>query len=300
MGCRGALAGCLLATACGSGATSDLGLGSLMRVEGAQYVAGPMPAPSPQGPSVESIELPTTTIWPGLANKAFQGALAATATAAAVTLEGDRGYWLVVAGVPDFSTPGLPSFQGTASFAPTLEEGKHTFEVAAIDANGVFGSPSIQTLTATAGSPSAAAPTGQLVVTLTWDTEADLDLHVVDPLGNEIYHGDPSSQPAPVPGQAPPADAGGFGYLDFDSNAGCVIDGLRREDVIWAGAPPSGEYLVRVDAPSLCGAPIANFQVHAVLEGAVVGEAGGVALDSDTWGPHDRGAGELVLTFDVP
>jgi hypothetical protein len=269
-----------------------------MRVDGAQFVAGPLPALSPAGPRVASVELPTNTIWPGLADKAFQGSLDPQATAAAVALGGDDGYWIVPAGVPDFATPTLPTFEGTASFAATLPPGRYTFQANAVDAQGVFGPTATVALTATDGSPASATPAGALVVTLTWDTEADLDLHVVDPLGNEIYHGDPSSMPILSGGQ--PADAGSYGYLDFDSNAGCIIDGLRREDVIWPSAPPSGAYLVRVDTASLCGQPIANFQVRAVLEGAVVGSASGVSLDSDTWGPHDRGAGELVLSFVVP
>jgi hypothetical protein len=269
-----------------------------MRVEGAQFVAGPLPTASPGGPHVASVELPTNTIWPGLADKAFQGSLDATATAAAVALGGDDGYWLVPAGVPDFATPTLPTFQGTASFAPTLAPGRYTFQASAIDAQGVFGPTATVALTATDGSPASAIPSGALVVTLTWDTESDLDLHVVDPLGDEIFHGDTSSMPAPTPGQA--ADGGGYGYLDVDSNAGCVIDGLRREDVIWPSSPPPGEYLVRVDTASLCGESIANFQVRVVLEGVVIASASGVSLDSDTWGPHDRGAGELVSSFDVP
>jgi hypothetical protein len=285
-------------SACGSGATSDLGLGSRMRVDGAQFVEGPLPMASPVGPHVASVELPTNTIWPGLSGKPFHGSLDAQATAAAVTLAGDEGYWLVPAGVPDFATPTLPTFNGTASFAATLAAGRYTFQVEAIDGQGAFGPPAAVALTATGGSPASAAPPGALVVTLTWDTEADLDLHVVDPAGDEIYHGDPSSMPAFSGGQA--ADAGSYGYLDFDSNAGCIIDGLRREDVIWPSAPPSGAYLVRVDTASLCGQPIANFQVRALLQGAVIGSASGVSLDSDAWGPHDRGAGELVLSFDVP
>jgi hypothetical protein len=285
-------------SACGSGATSDQGLGSRMQVEGAQFVPGPLPSLSASGPHVASVEFPTNTIWPGRADKPFQGSLDPQATAAAVALGGDDGYWIVTAGVPDFATPTLPTFQGTASFAATLSPGQYTFQANAIDANGIFGPTATVALTAIDASPASAPPVGALVVTLTWDTEADLDLHVVDPLGNEIYHGDPSSMPAFAGEQ--PADAGSYGYLDFDSNADCIIDGLRREDVIWPNAPPSGTYLVRVDTPSLCGQPIANFQVRVVLEGVAIGSASGVSLDSDTWGPHGRGAGELVLSFVVP
>jgi hypothetical protein len=205
-----------------------------------------------------------------------------------------------VAGVPDFSAPTLPTFRGLVSFATTLAPGQYTFQARAIDASGTFGPPATQILTAEAAVPSAPAPQGQLVVTLTWDTESDLDLHVVDPLGDELYHGDPSSAPPRSASPMPVADGGSYGYLDFDSNAACVIDGLRREDVVWLGPPPTGSYLVRIDTPSLCGQPIANYRVRAVLRGGVIGQAIGVALDSDTWGPHDRGAGKLVLVFGVP
>jgi hypothetical protein len=286
--------------ACGGGATADPGLSALMRVRGAQFVAGSMPATSSAGPKVDSLAFLTNTIWPGNADKPFSGALDPSATAVAIALSGDRGYWILTAGIPDFSTPTLPTFRGLASFATTLVAGQYTFEAHAVDAEGTFGPPAAQNLTAVDAPASAPVPQGQLVVTLSWDTESDLDLHVVDPLGNEVYHGDPSSAPPLAASQQTMADAGSYGYLDFDSNAGCVIDGLRREDVIWPGPPPTGPYLVRVDTPSLCGQPIATFAVRAVLRGNVVRQASGVALDSNTWGPHDRGAGELVLQFEVP
>ena len=63
---------------------------------------------------------------------------------------------------------------------------------------------------------------------------------------------------------------------------------------------PSGHYAVRVDAASLCGQPIANWTVQAVLDGNTIGEASGVALDADTRGSHGLGAGVLALQFDVP
>ncbi len=300
---RGVLAGAVLwacpwTVACGAGTPFEPGLSSLLRVQGAQFVDGPMPDPASAAPHVDSLAFPTNTIWPSEIDKAFSGSLDPSATAVAVALSGDRGYWIVTAGVPDVSAPTLPTFRSTASFSPALAPGQYTFEARAVDSSGHFGLPATQTLTAIGAPPSAPAPIGDLVVTLTWDSESDLDLHVVDPLGNEIYYGDPSSAPFGV-AQAD-ADAGSYGTLDFDSNAGCVIDGLRREDVVWPGPPPTGSYQVRVDTPSLCGQPIANFNVIATLYGSLIGQASGVALDSSTWGAHGRGAGTLVLTFEVP
>jgi hypothetical protein len=280
--------------ACTGGATDDPALTALMRVDGAQFVRGAMPAGTPGAPVVASIDLQTATLWPGETGKALSGALGETATASAIALSGDEGYWIVPAGVPDFASPTLPSFRATASFATTLTPGPYTFQVRAVDASGHFGPPSSQILTALAGPPSlGASPSGQeaLGVALTWDTESDLDLHVVDPEGNEIDHGAPLTFGA---------DGGVAGELDFDSNGGCVIDGRRQEDVTWATSPPSGAYRVLVDTASLCGQSIANWTVRVTLHGAVVGSASGVSLDSDTWGPHDRGDGLLALQFDVP
>ncbi len=282
---------CALAACLGGGATDDPALGSRMRIEGGQFVLGPMPAVAAGAPKVDALDLATSTIWAGEAGKAITGSLDPSATAAALALSDDDGYWIVPAGPPDFSAPALPTFQATASFATTLAAGDYTFQVRAIDGSGAFGPPSAQTLDALAFPPSAPPPEGTLVVTLTWDTESDLDLHVVDPSGDEIDHGAPLSFGA---------DGGVSGQLDFDSNANCLIDGRREEDVTWAGAPPAGAYVVRVDTPSLCGQPIAHWTVRVTLRGQGISEATGVSLDSDTWGPHDRGAGLLALQFDVP
>jgi hypothetical protein len=261
-----------------------------MRVAGAQFVAGAMPAAAPDAPAVDAVDLMTRTVWPGEVGKSVTGALDPSATAVALALSDDSGYWIVRAGVPDVAAPTLPTFRASLSFASTLSPGDYTFQVRAVDARGAFGPPAMQTLNASAGAPAAQEPAGDLVVTLTWDTEADLDLRVVDPSGVEIAHDHP---------QSTDAEGGIAGELDFDSNANCTIDGLRREDVVWKTAPP-GRYTVRVDTPSLCGQPIAHFVVRAVLRGAAAGEAMGVSLDSDTWGPHGPGSGLLVLSFDVP
>ena len=287
---RAVLAVLAACAACGGHPTNDPALGSRMRVAGAQFVAGPMPV-STAGPGVAALDLPTSTVWAGEPAAAVGGALQPTATAAAVALSDDLGYWLVPAGVPDFSAPDLPTFHATASFSPDLPAGAYTLAVRAVDASGAFGPPSTQVLTALAASPGAPAPEGDLVVTLTWDTEADLDLHVVLPSGLEIDH---------AHRLVPSADGGVAAYLTQDSNAMCVIDGARRESFVWATDPAPGTYVVRVDTPSLCGQPIARWTVSAVLRGAPAGAATGVALDSDTWGPHDRGAGVTALTLDVP
>jgi hypothetical protein len=284
--------GAVTLSACwGPAATSDPALGARMRIQSGQFVAGAWPATAPGAPGVDAVTLATNTIWPGEIDKALSGAADPASTAVAIALSTDDGYWIVPTGVPDFSAPTLPTFDAVASFARDLAPGAYTLEIRGVDGKGEFGPRVTRTLTALAAPPSDPPLRGDLVVTLTWDTESDLDLHVVDPLGNEIYHGDTETFAA---------DGGISGRLDFDSNGNCTIDGRREEGVVWTRSPPSGAYLVRIDSASLCGQPIANWAASVRLFGTVVGQAQGVSLDRDTWGAHDRGAGLLAVKFDVP
>ena len=289
-----ALAGALLAAGCSGGAASDPALGAELRFPGAQYVPGATPA-GDDGPEVLSLELLSTAIWPGASNRAVRGALGSEATAATLAMSGDTGYWILPAGVPDVEAPALPTFRGQASFSATLAEGSYTLEARAVDSAGHFGPPRRQTLSVLPEPPSAAGDAA-LRVALRWDSESDLDLHVVDPQGNEIFHGARSSRDAFAPGSS----AAGVGMLDADSNGNCVIDGLRRETVAWTSEPPTGHYLVRVDTTSLCGRPSAYWSVRVLLRGEALASASGSSFDVDTRGAHDRGAGLLALEFDVP
>ena len=91
--------------------------------------------------------------------------------------------------------------------------------------------------------------TGDVQVTLSWDTVADVDLHVIDPSGEEIFYGNRLS-------------ASG-GELDLDSNAGCGGGDVRNENITWPiGIAPSGTYTVRVDYWSNCDVVRTNYTVR--------------------------------------
>jgi hypothetical protein len=284
-----------LLVAC-DGASSDLGLGARMRVEGAQFVPGSPPAGG-SGPAVVSIDLSSNQIRAGQIGKPLSAALDPAATAAAIGLQGDLGYWVVPAGLPEVQAPGFPTFHADLSFASDLAAGEYTLDVRASDVEGRFGPPQLLPLSAS-GAPAA---TGALVISLRWDTEADLDLHVVDPAGVEIYKRNINSYEAPPPGQPVDPTAWQKGaILDLDSNAACVIDGRRQENVIWKDTAPPGHYLVRVDTFSLCGEASANWAVEVRKAGAVLARAEGQSGPTDEQMPHDRGAGVLALDVDVP
>lgn len=282
-----------LAGGCASSVESDTGQSAYLRIPGAQFFRGPMPAGSSDGPGVASIVVVNSNVRPDLVDYPISGALGPGATAAAIGLQRDVGYWVVPAGLPNVATPADPSYAATVTFSDALVQGQYTLIVHAVDAHGNFGLAATQVLT----SASSAPPAGALVITLTWDTESDLDLHVVDAAGVEIFHGAMSDQPPPF---APQPEGGSYGYLDWDSNANCVIDGRREEDVVWPSAPSAGTYVVRVDAASLCGQAVAHYAVTAMLNGQSIGGAQGVLLDENTRGAHDVGAGVTVLDLAVP
>ncbi len=83
--------------------------------------------------------------------------------------------------------------------------------------------------------------TGDLVVSLFWLSIADLDLHVIDPRGEEIYFENPRSLTG--------------GLLEYEANSSCLTATTKPlESIFWkAGTAPSGKYQVIVDYYGTCG-----------------------------------------------
>lgn len=280
--------------ACG-GASPDPGTRALLHVANAQFVPGPLPAPA-GGPRVTSAQGSRARIPAGLINESIVASLDLAASSAAIGIPGDQGYWVVPAQPPRYESPNQLSIDVTMSFSPALPAGPFQVEVQAGDRAGRFGPPAAVSYVATHVAP----PAGGLVITLSWDTEADLDVHVLTPSGAEIWRRQPSSYQPPLPGF--PADPGAMaqaGVLDFDSNAECRIDGRRQEDVVFA-TPPAGHFVVRVDTFSLCGQPDANWTVEARRAAQVFATARGESTAFDTRPPHENGAGVTALEFDQP
>ena len=90
------------------------------------------------------------------------------------------------------------------------------------------------------------AATGDVQVSVTWDTASDVDLQVVEPGGERIYWGHKTSA------------AGGA--LDLDSNASCNIDNKNNENIRWTSAP-AGSYTVAVDYYKACTATLTQYVV---------------------------------------
>jgi hypothetical protein len=96
--------------------------------------------------------------------------------------------------------------------------------------------------------------TGDVQVNVSWDVDSDVDLHVVDPSGEEVYYASRTS-------------ASG-GQLDLDSNAGCSLDHKRAENITWpVGKAPSGMYRVLVDYWDACSQAQSKYVVTINVKG---------------------------------
>jgi hypothetical protein len=114
--------------------------------------------------------------------------------------------------------------------------------------------------------------TGDIQITLRWESSADLDLHVTEPNGTEIWYSDKG-----------PTSTGG--QLDVDSNVGCNEDG-SVENVFWpTGQAPEGQFQVEVDGYRVDGCGGGQYTVVANVRGReVLRETGSVAEnESDTY-----------------
>jgi hypothetical protein len=235
----------------------------------------------------------------GSAGLPLDAALDPGATAAWIGLLDGTDHWILPAGVPDVETPKYPSAHAKVSISDNATLGPRAFAVTAVDSNGNPGPIAMFPVMFVR----APAPEAPLVISLQWDTEADLDLRVLDPTGVEIWKRNINSWQPPPPGT--PVDPTAWqtgGVLDVDSNAACVIDGRRVENVLWKKDYPKGRYTVRVDTASLCSADAARWTVFATktLEDkttVTLATAAGVSGPEDASLPHDAGAGVTALTF---
>lgn len=110
------------------------------------------------------------------------------------------------------------------------------------------------------------AGTGKLHISLSWNQENDVDLHLIEPNGEKIYYGHRRSQNG--------------GELDIDSNAACYIDGVKNENIFYEDEPEIiveyGEYEVLVDLWSACNiTEPTEYIITAYYGGVIIGTSEG-------------------------
>ena len=236
-------------------------------------------APSPSGGPVITVSGNQTVVNGGTMVATISAAsrfntiyVVVGARTAGLTTEapgGIEGYYEIRLPATETSAPVLLTFPQSIP----LTEFEILFAVA--DTSGAVGPLTGLSTTVTA------VGTGDVQVTLSWDVDSDVDLHVVEPGGEEIYYGRPRSATG--------------GALDLDSNASCEIDHVRNENITWPiGRAPRGPYTVRVDYWDSCGVSRTNFTVR-INSGTVQIVSGFFTGPGDQGGP---GSGRLVATFE--
>jgi hypothetical protein len=277
---------------CGDSVSAHSGANEPLIVRNGQFFEGSLPVADPAAPAVSFVNIKNTQFSAGTVNKVITGDSASGSQSVALALKDlSHGYWTLPVGPEDQNMLGSFTWSATCDFARDLPAGAQQLLIAASDSSGHFGPFMPQTLTI-----SSFIPTGHVVASLTWGSNADLDIHIQGPSGKELNPKHPNTAQlidagADV-GKAPP----GSGLLDRDSNAGCIQDGYRTEDVVWSDNPEEGLYAVRVDMFSACGAPAANFTFSLYVDGQRVLEKSGRLLDSDADG-GGIGAGLFVTEF---
>jgi hypothetical protein len=256
-----------------------------VQVSGGEFFPGPLPTGT--GPKVQTILVPSTEFNAGFGSWNIGGDADLGAYSVAMRfVDMGTGYWSVPVGAADVMVSGAVTWGASLAFSLAIPPGKHNLEFSAIDVNGTAGPANLLTVNLT--SP---VPKGKVVISLSWDSAADLDLHLVAPDGTELWSGHPNTYMGDD-GMLPMGTA----VLDRDSNGSCVQDNLREEDAVFADPPLPGAYLVRVDMVSACGAAWADFVLEVRQDGNVTQTIDGrlLARDADGGGP---GTGLYVATL---
>ncbi|HEY7371171.1 MAG TPA: hypothetical protein VIF57_03265 [Polyangia bacterium] len=191
-----------------------------------------------------------------------------------VAIDGQSGYWEVTVSAGTTIADVLLTL--AQQLPPQI---RIVFEV--VDSAGNVSAP--ETLVTTI----VQVKTGDVQISVSWDVDNDIDLHVVDPNQFEIYY---AADLSPEGGE-----------LDLDSNAACVIDSIRNENVLWpVGQAPHGMYTVRVDNYDNCAYAAAHFVVTIQKRG----QAAQTFMDSfdaaDLGDLGELGAGKVIATFTYP
>ncbi len=266
--------------ACTEGAPR--GVGDDFSVRGAQFFEGELPGVAAAGasgsggsagaagsgvelPKVTALDLKSLIVYPGQGGKKLSGRVSPDAVAVALRFDDlGTGYWLLPAGTPDTSSNDELTWEAVTDLGPKVKPGMHSLSAVALGPDGVAGTQLTQQLCVADRVPDGlhacdpSLPVPEVVFSLRWDTNVDLDLIVVTPDKHVIDAKHPLTVPVDATGRIP-AEAG---VLDRDSNAGCAIDGVRYENLVFSNAQPkSGVWGLYVDLFDACKQPAVHFEV---------------------------------------
>jgi hypothetical protein len=251
----------LVAAGCG-GEPITQGLTEPIRVLGAQFRSGPLPGDPPltleqlaEGaqlvrPYPTPPEVAGRIVNAGELDFPVNGRASADTYAVAFQIAGaGTGYWLVPVSAPDPSNNDELTWSATLDLGPALGPGLRRLRVAAVDAAGRSGTQRELELCVRSPVPDnlngcdATLQPPALVVSLTWDDPADLDLSIIASDGTIVDRANTRGSGAGTAGA----------QLERDVHAGCLSAGAPRENVIWQTPPAPGVYSVYVNLYDGCG-----------------------------------------------
>lgn len=237
------------------------GSGEPFQVRDATFQAGELPEGTAETPTVVNAASVGSIVTQGQGNISYSGLASPDTYAVNIGFPTvGTGYWSLPVDGPDVTQNGNLVFQFVADFTIEVPYGIQTVSMVAVDENTVPG-PRYDTLLCilpeAAYGSLAACDEGSVpqnaVISLSWDTNVDLDLIVIAPNGKVVSSKFPTT--ALVDGTVPSdvLNDPSTGRLSRDSNSNCNIDGIRRESLVFPGEPPAGEYVVYASLHSACG-----------------------------------------------
>jgi len=234
------------------------GTANAVRVSGVRPAEGGGPTPTLSGGA--------SVINGGSAQ--IQVSAGAQFTTAYVSVAGYNGYYRV-----DLPAP-VTDLGLVLTLGRNLPDPSFSIDVAvaANGATGLFAGHDVAVISAVAG---------QVQVSVSWTGASDVDLHVVEPSGEEIYYGNDVSATG--------------GTLDLDSNPACSIDNVNNENITWSTNAPTGSYIVRLDYYDACGVAQSDYVVTVQRQGAQP-----LVFQGTLTGPGDQGGlgdGITITTF---
>ncbi len=122
------------------------------------------------------------------------------------------------------------------------------------------------------------AGTGLLQISMSWNQPNDVDLHLIEPNGEEIYYGSSIS--------------GNGGQLDVDSNAACSLDNINNENIFYEDNSSvtieEGEYEVLINLWSNCSVDgNTDYIVTVYYDGALIATTQGINPYNGSFSPDD-------------
>ncbi|MBU6162095.1 MAG: hypothetical protein KGO50_13340 [Myxococcales bacterium] len=305
----------------GCGDEIQSGVDEPIRVEQAIFRPGRMPgiepfegsaaaegSVEPTGPDVTTVEIAGGIFYRWQQNRRIAGRVSPEGAAIALQIaDHGTGYWIRPVDGADALADGEQTFELFASIGD-LEPGLHSLRLVAIDEQGVAGQQRDFPICIAAEIPdnlNSCEPTLKppgAIVSLYWNANADVDLVLIGPDGQVLDARRPFGTSADGGIPADVLRDPTIPRFDRDSNAGCAVDGRRRENIVFPEPPESGTWLIHARLYESCGVPSVNVvaEVYRRLEGADstwsllrVAEAGTTfnAVQAD------GGAGNLTYLF---